>query len=236
MTRYGLLEIVLSSILCLAVGAVCVWLFPPALPVPALAWVFLLSFFRDPNRSAGASAHELVSPADGTVMDIQQVEPPTFLEGRAIRIGIFMSLLDVHVNRAPMAGTVRYVEHFAGKFRNARAELSTDENEHNLIGLQAAAGNKILVNQIAGIFARRIVCGVKAGDPVKQGQRLGMVKFGSRVELFVPAGDSPTVKARVGHRVKAGQDVLVSYDESPPSPVQAAPGRPAAGRTPCTDV
>jgi len=210
LAKYGLREIALGSVLCLGGGALCIWLFPPAVVAPALAWIFLVAFFRDPNRAVTGSDSELVSPADGRVVDIELVQPPAFLDGPAIRIGIFMSLLDVHVNRAPITGKVRYVEHFPGKFRSARKEVSSTRNEHTLIGMETANGGEVLVKQIAGVIARRVVCAVKAGDSVERGQRLGMVKFGSRVELFVPASDSPVVKTRIGDRVKAGRDVLVA--------------------------
>ena len=216
LTKYGLREIILGSVLCLGAVAVCIWLFPPGVVVPVLAWICLLSFFRDPDRPGDGAPHELLSPADGVIMDIQEVDPPAFLDGRAVRVGGFMSVFEVHVNRAPMAGTVRYLERFPGKFRNARDARSRTENEHNLIGLELADGRRILVNQIAGVIARRIVCAVRPGDRLARGQRLGMVKFGSRVELFVPQADSPVVRVRVGDKVKGGRDVLAAYERRRP--------------------
>ena len=213
LTKYALRELILGSALCLGTGALCIWLYPLAAVAPALAWLLLIAFFRDPNRPATGSDGEFLSPADGEVVDIEQVDSPAFLDGPAIRIGIFMSLFNVHVNRAPMAGTVRYVEHFPGRFHNARKDVSSTKNEHTLIGFETANGCKILVNQIAGVIARRVVCAVKAGDSLERGQRLGMVKFGSRVELFVPTSDSPVVKTRVGDKVRGARDVLVACEQ-----------------------
>ena len=211
LTKYGLREIILGTLVCLGAVAVCLWVFPPAGALPALLWAFLLYFFRDPRRPVRAAPNEFLSPADGVIVDIDEVEAPAFLDGPAVRIGIFMSLLDCHVNRAPMGGTVRHVEHFKGRFHDARDARSITENERNLIGIEVADGRRILVNQIAGVLARRIVCAVKPGDGLEHGQRLGMVKFGSRVELFVPVADSPIVQVAVGDRVKAARDVLAVY-------------------------
>jgi len=211
LTKYGLREIILGSAFCLGAGALCLWAFAPLLLLPLSAWVFLLAFFRDPERSADHPPHALLSPADGTVRDIQQVAAPAFLEGPALRIGIFMSLLDVHVNRCPVTGTVRCVRHFAGQFHDARDPLSQSLNEHNLIGLETPDGRRVLVNQIAGVLARRIVCAVKVGDALSRGQRIGMVKFGSRLEVFVPLRDAPETRIQVGDRVRAGRDALLEY-------------------------
>ncbi|MDP6439412.1 MAG: phosphatidylserine decarboxylase [Candidatus Brocadiia bacterium] len=219
LTRYGLREIVLGSLLCLAAGIVCAWVLWPQALVPAGAWVFLLSFFRDPERPCRAGPGELLSPADGTVADIVEVDAPVFLEGRALRIGVFMSVFSCHVNRAPAGGTVEMVQHFPGKYFDARDERSMTENEHNFIGLRMPDGRKVLVNQIAGLVARRIVCAVSPGDALAQGERFGMIKFGSRLELFVPLSDGPEARVEVGEKVKAGRDVLVAYADRPPAAV-----------------
>jgi len=213
LTPYGLREIILGTALCAAAGAVCVWLLPPLVALPALAWVCLLSFFRDPERPGVAGEDELLSPADGTVYDIEEMDAPAYLEGRALRVGIFMSVLNVHVNRAPAVGTVRLVEHVPGKFYDARSERSKTENEHNFIGLELAGGRPVLVNQIAGVVARRVVCKVSVGQDLQRAERVGMVKFGSRVELYVPLADRPAPRVKIGDRVKAGRDVLVAYTD-----------------------
>jgi phosphatidylserine decarboxylase len=187
--------------------------------VPAGAWVFLLSFFRNPERPCQAGPGELLSPADGAVADIEEVDAPVFLEGKALRVGVFMSVFNCHVNRAPAGGTVEMVQHFPGKFFDARDERSMAENEHNFIGLRMPDGRSILVNQIAGLLARRIVCAASPGDALVRGERFGMVKFGSRLELFVPLSDGPEARVKVGEKVKAGRDVLVAYADHSPEAV-----------------
>jgi len=211
LTPYGLREIILGTTLCAAAGAVCVWLLPPLVALPAVVWVLLLSFFRDPERPGVAGGDELLSPADGTVYDIEEMDAPAYIEGPALRVGIFMSVLNGHVNRSPAAGTVRMVEHVPGKFYDARSDKSKTENEHNFIGLELAGGRHILVNQIAGVVARRVVCKLSVGQDLQRAERVGMVKFGSRVELYVPLADRPEARVKVGDRVKAGRDVLAAY-------------------------
>ncbi|GAH85218.1 unnamed protein product, partial [marine sediment metagenome] len=154
LTRYGLPEIVGGSVLLLAAAVVSLLYFAPAAALFALLWVWLLIFFRDPERRGRCSDRELLSPADGTVRDVEELDPPgAFLTGRAVRIGVFMSLFDVHVNRSPAEGIVRYRRHTAGKFHDARHPLAPLENEQNLVGLELAGGGKVMVNQIAGVIA-----------------------------------------------------------------------------------
>jgi len=216
LAKYGLREMIVGAGACLVAAAVCALLWWPLVALPVAACILLISFFRDPVRPCGGLSHELLSPADGVVMDVDEVAAPAPLEGRAVRIAVFMSIFNVHVNRSPTAATVRHVSHSDGKFHDARNELSATENEHNMIGLEAAGGRRILVNQIAGAVARRIVCPLEIGDTLARGERVGMVKFGSRVELFVPLEDRPTVRVKVGDRVKAGRDVVAAYP-GPPS-------------------
>ena len=213
--RYGLPEIAAGTALCAGAAALCTWWFPPLAAVPAAAWTCLLVFFRDPERPCGGGPRELLSPADGTVADVEQVQAHAFIEGPCVRIGIFMSLWDVHVNRSPAAGTVRFVRYCPGAFRHARSNPARAENEHSLIGLQMPGGRQILINQIAGIVARRAVCAVGEGQDVRRGERIGMVKFGSRVELYMALKDRPAVRVKVGDRVKAGLDVVASYEPGP---------------------
>jgi phosphatidylserine decarboxylase len=212
LTRYGAREIVVGSIVFIAAVAVSVKvLWPVAIPV-VLLWGGFLAFFRDPDRHAGAPPGGLLSPADGTVHDVGEAEAPgSFLQGRAVRVGIFMSVFNVHVNRSPADGVVRYAQHWPGRFVDARHPDAATENEHNAIGIELSDGRKILVNQIAGAVARRIVCEAQPDHVLRAGQRYGMVKFGSRVELFVPAEDQLNVVVKPGDRVRAGVDVLAVY-------------------------
>ena len=180
-----------------------------ALP-PLALWGFLLSFFRDPERVPPSDPSLMVSPADGLVTDIEEVEAPPFLGGRALKVGIFLSVFNVHVNRAPFNGKVAFLQHTDGKYLDARNPLSTKENERHDLGMELAGGGKILVRQIAGAIARRIVCEAKEGQELARGDRFGMIKFGSRTELYVPEGRFQ-VRVRVGESVKGGESVMGSW-------------------------
>ncbi len=212
LTRYGLREIVAFSVLFLALTALCIWLWAPAAALTVLLWAGCLAFFRDPERRPPQDADLLLSPADGVVRDIEEVTPPGYLDGPAVRVGVFMSVFNVHVNRAPAAGTVEWTEHTPGRYLDARDGRASVENEHNLIGLQRADGRRILVNQISGAVARRIVCAVQPGQHVEAGERIGMVKFGSRLELFIPLADQHTVTVKHGDKVVAGRTILARYN------------------------
>ncbi len=212
LTKYGLREILVGSAV-FAVGcSVAGWLYWPAALAVGLLWAAYLAFFRDPERRIPEARDSLLSPADGTVYDICEVDPPgEFLGDPALRIGIFMSVLNCHVNRSPAEGKVRYVQYFPGSFLDARNPDASTRNEHNLFGLETEGGRRLMVNQISGAVARRIVCDLKPGNLLKAGQRVGMVKFGSRVELFVPESDKVDVDVQPGDRVKAGLSVLATY-------------------------
>ena len=209
LTRHGSREIIVGTLFCWSLGGVSIhfhlW---PLTVVFAALWGFLLLFFRDPERHCASREDQLLSPADGTVTDIEEVEAPPFLGGKATRIGIFMSIFNVHVNRAPAPGTVRFVQYVKGKFHSAHSKKSSLENEHNFVGLETQGGGRILVNLIAGVIARRIVCTVSPGQALSSGQRIGMVKFGSRAELYLPGSDRYEVLVSPGAKVKAGRDVL----------------------------
>jgi len=181
-----------------------------AVPFVALA-VFVLSFFRDPERKPPPGEEIAVSPADGTVTDIGEVDEPHFLGGKALRIGIFLSVFNVHVNRAPLAGKVRFVKHEPGLFLDARDPRCKDMNEWNLVGFEGVRG-PFAVRQVTGLVARRIVCPLREGDDMARGQRMGMIKFGSRTELLVPAGSKVKVETAVGRKVKGGETVLLRYE------------------------
>jgi len=209
-----------------------------SLPFIAL-FVLVVSFFRDPERVPPRGEHRLVAPADGTVFDIGEVEEPEFLGEPALRIGIFLSIFDCHVNRAPCSGKVEKIVYKKGEFFSAwtKAAECSARNESNLIGLSDAAGRgiKIAVKQIAGQIARRIVCDLKEGDEVERGQRFGMIKFGSRTELFIPKSANFTIRVKLGAGIKAGKTVIGSLEDTEPSPEQegaAEPEAPAAQAEP----
>jgi len=171
-------------------------------------FALLLYFFRDPRRISPAGEGLFLAPADGRVVEVQRVREPRFLGGEGLKIGIFMSLLDVHVNRAPLEGQVTLVEHVPGQFLQAFRPEASEVNEHNLVGLESRYG-RVLVKQVAGILARRVVCWVRAGQKLRAGDRLGVIKFGSRVELYLPLGAEPVV--RVGDQARAGVTVIARW-------------------------
>ena len=178
------------------------WLVALALLVVAI-WVAY--FFRDPERTGERGDRVVVAPADGKVVMICEVDEPAFIHGRATRVSIFMNVFDVHVNRYPVTGTVRYVHYAPGKFLNAASDKSSLDNEQMSIGLESGP-YRILVRQIAGLIARRIVTYSREGDRAEQGERFGIIRFGSRVDVFMPT--SSVVRVRLGELTVAGTTVL----------------------------
>lgn len=166
---------------------------------------FSVYFFRDPERLPPADERLVVSPADGRVLAVVQEREERFLNAPTTRVSIFMSPLDAHVNRNPVSGTVATVLHTPGKFRAAFADKASLDNERNAVVLESG-GRRYLMVQIAGAVARRIVCRIQPGDRVRRGERFGMIMFGSRMEVFLPADVRPVVRA--GDRVLAGSSVL----------------------------
>jgi phosphatidylserine decarboxylase len=208
--RYGLGTVAAISAPLLAAAAACIALAPAWTAVPLVLWIAVLMFFRDPERRASCGEDILLSPADGVVADVEDVDDPGFLGGPATRIGVFMSVFSVHVNRSPVAGTVGWISYHPGTFHDARSEDSLRENEHCFVGLQMPDGRRVVVNQVAGAVARRIVCPVKEGDTLERGQRFGMIKFGSRVELYLPLADEYDVAVAPGDRVRAGLTAMAA--------------------------
>lgn len=178
------------------------WLLAFGLTVVAL-WVAY--FFRDPERVGERGERLVIAPADGKVVMISEVDEPTFMKARAIRVSIFMNVFNVHVNRYPVTGVVRFVERKAGRFLNAASEESSLQNEQTSIGLETGS-NHILVRQIAGLIARRIITDAREGDHVRQGERMGLIRFGSRVDVFLPL--SAKVNLKVGTTTFAGVTVI----------------------------
>ncbi len=194
----------------LVVAAILVGWFarPPWAVVPILLALFFLWFFRDPERSIPAGADAVVSPADGKVTDISWV---TAGREKQLRISIFLSVFDVHVNRAPIAGFVREVRYQRGKFLNAMNSASAEENEQNIVRVEGD-GQSVVFKQIAGLLARRIVFHPKVGDRLERGQRVGLIKFGSRTDIIL---NSPAaVKVKVGDRVRGGASILAYLQPS----------------------
>ncbi len=217
---WGLRELALYGGGSAALGTVLLLVGPPWAYGAGIAFLgaFLVCwFFRDPDRRVPTGPGLLVAPADGRVADIETLPGPPFLGGEAVRVGIFLSPLDVHVNRSPAAGTVRLREHRAGKCLPAYDRRAAEENESCALGLEcpAPAGRppiRLLVRQVAGVAARRIVCPVGPGAALAAGERFGMIKFGSRTELWVPASAGFTCRVKVGDRVRGGETVIGEVD------------------------
>ena len=151
-----------------------------------------------------------MSPADGTVVNIEDVEENEFIKGSAVKISIFMSVFDVHINRIPIAGSVAFVKHVSGKFLPAWNEDASFVNERNYVGLKTSKG-KLLISQVAGLVARRIVCDVQEGDMAEQGERFGMIKFSSRVEIFIPKSNDLKINVDIMDKVQGGLTNLAEY-------------------------
>ena len=169
---------------------------------PVLLALFFLWFFRDPPRRIPTGTGVIVSPADGVVTEAEWVETTL---GSKLRLSIFLNVFDVHVNRSPIAGTVQLVEYREGAFLNAMKPESCIENEQTMIQI-AGDGYEVALKQIAGLLARRIVCNVKPGDVLTRGQRIGLIKFGSRCDVLLPA--DANLKVKTGSRVKGGSTVI----------------------------
>ena len=207
--REGVVFIVIAGLLAAGMFALAVtrrswplWLLALAVTLVAL-WVAY--FFRDPERTGERGAHLVVAPADGKVVHVTEVDEPTFMRGRAVRISIFMNVFNVHVNRYPVGGTVRHVKRTAGRFLNAVGERASIENEQVSVGIENDGG-RVLVRQIAGLIARRIHTYSTEGRAVTQGDRMGIIRFGSRVDVFVVPGAK--VRVKVGDVTVAGITVL----------------------------
>ena len=167
--------------------------------------VFVIYFFRDPEREIPTGMGIVVSPADGTVIGIDEIKEPEFFRTKTKRVIIFLSPFNVHVNRAPYDGEVKYFRYHRGRFLVASKPAASTENEQSIIGLETSDG-KIVFKQIAGILARRIVCQIREGHRVRRGERFGIIKFGSRMEVFLPLHSE--IKVRLREKVKAGESIL----------------------------
>lgn len=208
-TPYGYRELFLFGGVPLALAA---WAWPTYGPLAALPFLlltaFVVNFFRDPERAIPSDAGALVAPADGKVTAIVDCDEPEYLKVPAHKIGIFLNVFDVHVNRAPEAGVVEFVKYTKGKFLDARDPRCASENESNVIGIRFDDGRRALVRQVTGLIARRIVCGVKVGDRVTRGQRIGMMKFGSYTELVVERAAAYRPTVTLAERPKGGSTIV----------------------------
>jgi len=190
------------------------WLAMPVVLVvlPIVLAAFFLWFFRDPNRSIPQMPGQIVSPGDGLVTEAEWIETTS---GSRLRLSIFLNVFDVHVNRSPVSGTVKVVEFRPGEFLNAMKPESVLHNEQTLVVIDAGDYD-VSFKQIAGLLARRIVCNVKVGDRVERGQRVGLIKFGSRVDVLLPA--EAELKVKTGMRVRGGSSVLAVIAQTDSEP------------------
>jgi phosphatidylserine decarboxylase len=218
--RHGFAELFLFTLAYMILGGLCFgamfevhWLFSIPLVAISLIELEIVTFFRDPEREIPADPAALVSPADGTVTHVEEVDEPEF--GKALRISIFLSIFNVHVNRCPFDGEVTDVRYFPGEYLDARNPDSAVRNEQLWIDLVSplpaggVRGRPMRVKQISGAIARRIVCWLKTGDTLKKGERIGMIKLGSRTDLLIPAGSASEVCVKVGDKVAGGSTVLL---------------------------
>ncbi len=198
---FAIITFVIALFLYIAWGVI-------AAVIPALFLLFTLYFFRNPQRNHEADALSVISPADGVILNIEEVEETRFLKTPSLKISIFLSVFNVHVNRTPIEGTVEFIHYQPGKFFPAYKGHASHLNERNYMGLRSTnyPGIAVLVVQITGFVARRIVCWVKEGDKLDRGQRFGLIKFGSCTEIYLPKGSVSAVKK--GDKVKGGQTII----------------------------
>ncbi len=213
-TGYGAREICLAAVASLATAAALWALWPPLAALSAMGLVYVLAFFRDPYRvpeETPLSDGALLSPADGRVDFIGEVDEP-LLGGRVLKVSIFLSVFDVHLSRAPLSGTVERVEYREGEYVDARREDCSGRNESNTMVITGKApdgnGVRVLLRQISGAIARRIVCTPEEGDSVAIGERIGMIKFGSRTDLCLPVKQAVELKVMLGQHVSAGHTLM----------------------------
>jgi phosphatidylserine decarboxylase len=192
----------------LTFGAALLW-WPLAVLLAILA-IWVVAFFRDPMQPGSRGERYVVAAAQGHVVYVTEIDEPMYIKERAVRISIFLSVFDVHVNRYPVDGTVELVHYNRGKFLHAADEKASLDNEQSSIGIRGPHG-RVLVRQIAGLIARRIVTDAKPGDHVTQGDRLGLIRFGSRTDVFLPLSARPVLKVKPGDKVLVGGTVLAEY-------------------------
>jgi len=222
LARAGLAELVCFSLLflaaALALASLGLWVHPlfyVPLAVVLVLWAFIFSFFRDPARAIPADPDLLLSPADGVVTHVDEVDAPDFPGSRAFRVSIFLSVFDVHVNRLPRSGRVVGLHYYPGCFLDARHGDCAVRNEQFWVDLEdGRTGCPVRVRQVAGAIARRIVCWLKPGEEVRAGARYGMIKFGSRTEVYVPADCVREALVKVGDVVQGGSKPLLRLKES----------------------
>lgn len=234
-TKYGYRELFLfglliPGVLWAGVAALAMFVHPALWTlavVPLLLTLFNLNFFRDPDRPLPGDEFTVVSPADGTVTDVGEKDLDEYLQGKHQGIGIFLSVFDVHVNRAPLDGELEYSRHQDGDYRDARDPECSTLNEAQNLGFKSKWGPKYYIRQITGLIARRIVCPIKEGDKVARGERFGMLKFGSRTELYFDSAFEVEWQVKVGDKVKGGGTVIATVKVNQPGALPEEKTEPA---------
>ncbi|HLG42076.1 MAG TPA: phosphatidylserine decarboxylase [Planctomycetota bacterium] len=207
--RYGLRELVLFGLALGSVACVLATLNPYLALLPIAPYLFILYFFRDPFRRIPDGETLLVSPADGRILEVSDVEETTYLHESCVKVAIFLSVMDVHVNRAPIAGEVARTEYRRGAFKHAASDAAATLNESNDIVIRSdKLETAVLMRQVAGAAARRIVFIPSVGTAVRRGEKVGMIKLGSRTEVFIPRAKVDQVRVKPSDMVKGGESVL----------------------------
>jgi phosphatidylserine decarboxylase len=220
LTKYGWPQVVFYPVMLLVFMIVLYFGASPTTPEWMIQFVeialgiviiWMLSFFRDPERIVPEDKDILIAPADGTIADIETVDEPDFISGKALRVGIFLSIFDVHINRSPCQAKVEKITYREGEFLDARNPQAGKVNESNDLWLTRVEtpNDKLIVRQISGAIARRIVCKAEPGQNLAAGEKFGMIKFGSRTEVYVPARDEVKCLVKIGDKVKAGLTPII---------------------------
>jgi len=226
LTKYGWPQVIIFPAVVLTLMVICplagkaflpLWAIVSIEALLASVCVWILMFFRDPYRSPPSAQNLLLAPADGRITDIEIIEEDNFIGGTTLRIGIFLSIFSTHINRAPCNAKVERITYKKGKYKNAANPQSGRVNESNELGLirTDSPKDRLIVRQISGSIARRIVCDASEGKVLTGGEKFGMIKFGSRTELYVPHRENVKCLVQIGDKVKAGLTTLVRYEGSP---------------------
>jgi phosphatidylserine decarboxylase len=217
LARAGRAEVVFFTVLLLGLAVVCGglafvhWSFLLGAVAAVGLWIFIVSFFRDPERTIPTDTDALLSPADGTIIGVEEVDEPDFPGGRAFRVSIFLSPFNVHLNRVPRTGKVVTLRYFKGCFVAATRGDCDKVNEQFWLDIEEPSGRLLRVKQVAGAVARRIVCWVRLNEEVKAGERYGMIKLGSRTDVLMPVGEPKEVLVKPGDSVRGGATVLLRF-------------------------
>lgn len=209
-THEGYPTLILTSVVVTVLAIVGYLIHPVVFYIILVEGIFivllLINFFRDPERQIPEGENKVIAPADGKIIKVQTLKEDPHYAGEAKMVSIFMNVFDVHVNRNPVSGLVRFAEHKRGRFISAYRDEAPIQNEQSIIGIETSSGALVVFKQIAGLLARRVVCYLRAGQTVRRGERMGMIKLGSRVDVLLPL--SADILVKPGDRVRSGESVI----------------------------